>query len=319
MTGSMKMNEPCLNDRDVVRSARRVTWLGFWINAVLGIGKVLAGIFGRSSAMLADGIHSFSDFITDIIVIVFVGVARRKANEKYQYGHGKYETFATMLVALILGIVGVKFLVDVAEKTWYSFHGHHLESPKWLALVMAVISIASKEWLYRYTRMVGERIQSAVVVANAWHHRSDALSSLATLAGIAGAMFLGPAWRVLDPIAAMVVSVFIIIVSFQIGTPAVKELLEASLPADIVQGMYHVIGQTPGVEAFHHFASRRNGNRMILDFHIKVNPHITVDHGHHIASEVEERLRDAYGDGMMVNIHVEPYLGQPVDRNNMCE
>ncbi len=319
MTGSMKMNEPCLNDRDVVRSARRVTWLGFWINAVLGIGKVLAGIFGRSSAMLADGIHSFSDFITDIIVIVFVGVARRKANEKYQYGHGKYETFATMLVALILGIVGVMFLVDGAEKTWDSFHGHHLESPTWLALVMAVISIASKEWLYRYTRMVGERIQSAVVVANAWHHRSDALSSLATLAGIAGAMFLGPAWRVLDPIAAMVVSVFIIIVSFQIGTPAVKELLEASLPADIVQGMYHVIGQTPGVEAFHHFASRRNGNRMILDFHIKVNPHITVDHGHHIASEVEERLRDAYGDGMMVNIHVEPYLGQPVDRNNMCE
>ena len=166
---------------------------------------------------------------------------------------------------------------------------------------------------------MGERIQSAVVVANAWHHRSDALSSLATLAGISGAMFLGPAWRVLDPIAAMIVSIFIIIVAFQIGTPAIKELLEVSLPSDIVHGMYNVIGSTPGVEAFHRFASRRNGNRMILDFHIKVNPHITVDHGHHIASEVEQRLKDAYGDGMMVNIHVEPYLGQQVDRNNMCE
>ncbi len=306
-------------DREVVRSARRVTWLGFWINAALGAGKVAAGIFGRSSAMLADGIHSFSDFITDIIVIVFVGVARRKANDRYQYGHGKYETFATMLVALILGIVGVMFLVDGAEKTWGSFHGHHLESPTWLALIMAVVSIISKEWLYRYTRRVGERIQSAVVVANAWHHRSDALSSLATLAGIGGAMFLGPAWRVLDPIAAMVVSVFIIIVAFQIGTPAVKELLEESLPGDIVEGMYEVIGCTPGVKAFHRFASRRNGNRMILDFHIKVDPDITVVSGHRIASEVEKRLRDAYGNGMMVNIHVEPYLGQPVGRNNMCE
>ena len=306
-------------DREVVRSARRVTWLGFWINAALGAGKVAAGIFGRSSAMLADGIHSFSDFITDIIVIVFVGVARRKANDRYQYGHGKYETFATMLVALILGIVGVMFLVDGAEKTWGSFHGHHLESPTWLALIMAVVSIISKEWLYRYTRRVGERIQSAVVVANAWHHRSDALSSLATLAGIGGAMFLGPAWRVLDPIAAMVVSVFIIIVAFQIGTPAVKELLEESLPGDIVEGMYEVIGCTPGVKAFHRFASRRNGNRMILDFHIKVDPDITVVSGHRIASEVEKRLRDVYGNGMMVNIHVEPYLGQPVGRNNMCE
>ena len=319
MAGGLKIGESCLTDRDVVRSARRVTWRGLWVKAILGTGKVIAGIFGRSSAMLADGIHSFSDFVTDIIVIIFVGVARRKANDRYQYGHGKYETFATMLVALILAIVGVMFFVDGAEKTWHSFHGRHLESPTWMALIMAVVSILSKEWLYRYTRKVGERIQSAVVVANAWHHRSDALSSLATLAGISGAMFLGPAWRVLDPIAAMIVSIFIIIVAFQIGTPAIKELLEVSLPSDIVHGMYNVIGSTPGVEAFHRFASRRNGNRMILDFHIKVNPHITVDHGHHIASEVEQRLKDAYGDGMMVNIHVEPYLGQQVDRNNMCE
>lgn len=307
-----------LSDAQAVHVARQVTWTGFWMNAFLGAGKVLAGVLGRSSAMVADGVHSFSDFVTDIIVLVFVGIGRRKANGEYQYGHGKFETFATMLLSLILGIVGVLFFVEGVEKTWHALHGGVLEEPGWIALVAALVSIASKEWLYRYTRRAGERIHSAVVVANAWHHRSDAFSSLATLAGVAGAMFLGPRWRVLDPLAAMVVSVFIVTVAVKIGRPAVKELLEVSLPADVVEGMYHIIGMTPGVEAFHHFASRRNGNRMIVDFHIKVNPHISVEHAHRISTEVEERLREAYGRDMLVTIHIEPYHGQAVDRNKMC-
>lgn len=306
------------SDARVVGIARHVTWVGFWINAALGVLKVIAGILGRSSAMVADGIHSFSDFVSDIIVLIFVGISRRKANTEYQYGHGKFETFATMLLALVLGIVGVMFFIEGWEKTWSALHGGVLERPTWLALSMALASIASKEWLYRYTRRAGEQIHSAVVVANAWHHRSDAFSSLATLAGIGGAMFLGVKWRVLDPVAAMLVSVFIVMVAVKIGKPAVMELLEVSLPSEVVEGMYRVIGTTPGVEAFHHFASRRNGNCMIADFHIKVDPHISVEHAHHISSEVEQRLKDAYGHEMIVTIHVEPYLGQPVDSNNMC-
>lgn len=319
MKGCIDIGEMSCSDREAVRVARHVTWVGFWVNAVLGVGKVLAGVFGRSTAMIVDGVHSFSDFVTDIVVIVFVGVARRKANDSYQYGHGKYETFATMIVSLVLALAGVVFFVDGAEKTWKAFHGHVVESPTWIALAVAVVSIVSKEWLYRFTRAAGERIKSAVVVANAWHHRSDALSSMATLVGIAGAMALGPHWRVLDPIAAMVVSVFVVIVSVQIGMPAVKELLEVSLPRDIVDGMYRVIGTTPGVKAFHHFASRRNGNMMIVDVHIKVDPDISVVHGHSIASEVERRIRGRYGNEIMINIHVEPYLGQPVDELNMCK
>lgn len=307
-----------ISGHEVVKVARHVTWVGFWINAALGLLKVLAGIFGRSSAMVADGVHSFTDFFTDIIVLIFVGISRRKANYEFQYGHGKFETFATMLLALILGIVGLMFFVDGAEKTWHALHGTQLPEPTWLALAMAVVSIASKEWLFRYTRAAGERIHSPVVVANAWHHRSDAVSSLATLLGIAGAMFLGARWRVLDPVAAMVVSVFIVLVSVKIGRPAVAELLEVSLPADIVEGMYRVIGHTPGVEAFHHFASRRNGNRMIVDCHIKVNPRITVDHAHRIATDVESRLKEAYGQDLLVTLHIEPYMGQEVDDNNMC-
>lgn len=305
-------------DRQVVRTARHVTWVGFWVNAALGVLKVLAGIFGRSTAMVADGVHSFSDFFTDIIVIVFVGISRRKADATYQYGHGKYETLATLMVAVILAVVGVMFMVDGAEKIYDAASGRPLPSPTWLALTMAVASIAAKEWLYRYTRRAGERIHSAVVVANAWHHRSDALSSLATLAGIGGAMALGDRWHILDPIAAMVVSVFIVIVAVRIGRPAVLELLEVSLPRDTVEGMFHEIGNTPGVEAFHHFASRRNGNKMIVDFHIKVNPRISVSDAHAIATEVERRLRAAYGNGMRVNIHIEPYEGQTVDANRMC-
>lgn len=305
-------------DRQVVRTARHVTWVGFWVNAALGMLKVLAGIFGRSTAMVADGVHSFSDFITDIIVIVFVGISRRKADATYQYGHGKYETMATLMVAVILGVVGVLFMVDGAEKIYDAASGRPLPSPTWLALTMAVASIAAKEWLYRYTRRAGERIHSAVVVANAWHHRSDALSSLATLAGIAGAMALGDRWHILDPIAAMVVSVFIIIVAVRIGRPAVLELLEVSLPRETVEGMFRVLGNTPGVEAFHHFASRRNGNMMIVDFHIKVDPQISVYDAHAIATEVESRLRGAYGNDMLVNIHIEPYEGQEVDANRMC-
>jgi len=302
-----------------VHIARHVTWVGFWFNAGLGLLKVCAGIWGRSSAMVADGVHSFSDFVTDIIVLIFVGISRREANKDYQYGHGKFETFATMLLALILGIVGVMFFADGAEQTWKALHGARLESPTWLALSMAVVSIGSKEWLYRYTRKAGESIHSAVVVANAWHHRSDAFSSLATLIGIAGAMFLGPKCRVLDPIAAMVVSVFIVIVAVKIGKPAVMELLEASLPPEVTKRMYKVIGSIDGVEAFHHFASRRNGNAMIVDFHIKVDPLISVEHAHRIATNVEDALKDAYGHDMMVTIHIEPYRGQPVDENRMCE
>lgn len=308
-----------LTDKEIVGVARHVTWVGFWVNALLGVLKILAGIFGRSQAMIADGIHSFSDVVTDIIVIVFVGISRKKANDKFQYGHGKYETFATMMLSAILAVVGVLFFYEGARDTLHALHGAPLARPTWLALSMALASILAKEGLYHYTRLAGERIHSAAVVANAWHHRSDALSSLATLVGIAGAMFLGAKWRILDPIAAMVVSIFILIVAVQIGLPAVKELLEASLPRETVEQMYRIIGSTCGVKAFHHFASRRNGNTMIVDFHIKVEPGLTIDQGHHIASEVEKRLRDTFGKDMIINIHVEPYQGQRVNEFKMCD
>lgn len=319
MHDSQTISESSLNDKSAVTAARRVTWIGFSVNAILGVLKILAGIFGRSGAMIADGIHSLSDFVSDIIVLVFIGISRQKANDRYPYGHGKYETFATMLLAAVLAAVATLLFIESAEKTWGALHGEPLPSPGIIALVMATVSIFSKEWLYRMTRKVGERIRSAVVVANAWHHRSDALSSIATLVGVGGAICLGDQWRLLDPMAAMLVSSFIFIVAVRLGTPAVKELLEESLPRQTAEAIGRVISETEGVEAYHHFMSRRNGNNIILDFHIKVSPTITVVAGHDIADEVERRLRTRFGNQMIVNIHVEPYRGEKISVEGRCD
>lgn len=314
-----KHTTAALSDRQVVREARRVTWVGSVLNVLLAAGKIAAGIWGRSSAMLADGVHSLSDLITDVIVIIFVGISRRKADSEHRYGHGKYETFATLLIAVLLGWVGIMFLVDGGEAVIGALQGTDLPPrPTAFALWMAIGSILTKEWLYRYTRHVGERIHSALVVANAWHHRSDALSSVATLLGIAGAMYLGEHWRVLDPVAAIIVSIFIIKAAWEIGRPAMGELLEKSLPRELTDHMGEIIGGTPGVLAWHQLASRRNGNKMILDFHIKLRPEMTVREAHDVSKDVEQRLKEAFGPDMFINIHMEPYAGEPIDAHRRC-
>jgi cation diffusion facilitator family transporter len=269
--------------------------------------------------MIADGVHSFSDFITDIIVIAFVGISHKKADANYQYGHGKYETFATMLISMALAAVAIMLFIEGAHKVWQTLNGEILPRPGYIALVAAVVSIVVKEWLFRYTLRHGKRIKSSSVIANAWHHRSDAYSSAATLLGIAGAMFFGDHWRILDPLAAMLVSVFIVIVALRIGLPSVRELLDASLSGDIVDEMRNIIYTTPGVKAFHHFRSRRNGNRIIVDAHIKVDPQITVEAGHIIASNVEAGIRNEYGADTIINIHIEPYYGEQVDNEGHCK
>lgn len=301
--------------KDEVRMGRHVTWVGFWTNVGLSAFKILAGIFGRSSAMIADGIHSASDLLTDVVVLVVIGISRRKADSSHSYGHGKIETFATFIIALLLGAVGIGIFIDGLERVIRSLGGETLPRPGWIALGMAVVSIIAKEWLFRYTMAAARRIKSSALEANAWHHRSDALSSLATTVGIAGAMFLGVRWRILDPVAAMFVSVLIVVMAWRLASGAVKELVEASLPREVTDRMKHIIVNTPGVKSFHELRTRRNGNRMIVDVHIKVDPQLTIVEGHDIATEVEVRLRDAFSP-ISVNIHIEPYFEK---NDNRCE
>ena len=212
----------------------------------------------------------------------------------------------------------IMLFISGGEKVLASLQGAKIEEPTYIALIMAIVSIISKEILYQYTIYVGNDIKSMALIANAWHHRSDALSSIATLGGISGAMFLAPQWRILDPLAAMAVSIFIAVVAFRLGTPAVKELLEVSLPQNVNDEIGNVIYSVDKVKAYHNLRTRKNGNVYVMDFHIKVDPDLTITQAHDIATQVEKELQEKYGD-CIVNIHIEPYKGQIVDTDGKCK
>lgn len=297
--------EEDVSDKEI-KIGRKVTWVGFWTNALLSIFKIISGVVGRSSAMIADGIHSASDLITDVAVIIVIGASRKKADSSHSYGHGKIETFVTFLIAILLAAVGIGILVDGVKRAIDFFEGGEIPEPTWIAFSMAIISILVKEWLFRYTRSAARKISSPAMEANAWHHRSDAFSSIATLVGISGAMFLGPKWRFLDPVAAVFVSVLIIVMASKMASSSIKELLEASLPEKETDRIKEIIKSTPGVKDFHKFRSRSNGNTKIVDLHIKLDPNISLKTAHDIATTVENNIKKEFAP-IVVNIHMEPY------------
>lgn len=295
---------------EAVKEARHVTWVGFWLNAALGVAKVVGGMFTRSSALVADGVHSFSDFLSDIIVIVMVGIARKAPDQDHQFGHGRYEALATILLSIVLMIVAGGIFYDGIERIIAVVHGEVLPRPGMAALIILFASIVSKEWLYHYTRRVGEKIHSEAVIANAWHHRSDSFSSIATLIGVGGAIFLGDSWRILDPIAAAVVSIFIFVVGVKMARPALAEMLGASLPGNDVKAIEKAIMETDGVMAFHRLRTFKSGIDNYIEVHIKVDPDITLRAAHAIATETEHNIARALGDNRVyVTTHVEPYEG----------
>lgn len=284
----------------------RVTIVGAVLNLVLIIFKMLAGILGRSGAMVADAIHSLSDFVTDVIVLVFVRISNKPRDVDHDYGHGKYETLATALIGVLLFVVGVGVLAGGCSSILAYLRGETLRQPGMVALWAAVVSVVTKEWLYRYTRAVGRRANSKAVVANAWHHRSDALSSVGTMVGVGGAIFLGEDWRVLDPLAAVVVSVFILKVSVDLVRPCVDELLEKSLPEDMERDITRLVLSVGGVAHLHNLCTRRIGNNVAIEFHICMDGNLSLTEAHRTASHIEELLREAYGERTHIVIHVEP-------------
>lgn len=288
------------------RMIYKITLVGSVVNLLLVIIKFIGGTIGRSSALLADAVHSLSDFLTDIIVIVFVRIAGKPQDETHDYGHGKYETLATIIIGVILLFVGIKLCVDNALLISRAVRGEVLPRPEIIALIVAAISIVAKEALYHYSVIRGRSINSKALVANAWHHRSDALSSIGTLVGIAGAMFLGERWRILDPIAAVVISALIIKVAVQIMKPCVDELLERSLPPETESEISNIMLSTPGVRAMHHLRTRRIGNNIAIEAHIKMDGGISLTDAHEIASEVERELRQKYGSETHIGLHMEP-------------
>ena len=295
-------------ERNVLREKEiyRVTIVGSIVNLLLLIFKFFAGIAGHSAAMLADAVHSLSDFVTDIIVLIFVRLSSKPEDADHDYGHGKYETLATAIIGICLCIVGLGIMWNGVNSILNVLKGGTLPEPGILALVAAILSIVSKEVLYQYTVYKGRKLNSQAVVANAWHHRSDAFSSIGTTLGIGGAIVLGDAWRVLDPIAAVVVSVFIIKVSFKLLVPSMNELLEKSLPAEVEDRIYAIVLSFPGVTSPHHLRTRRIGTRYSIDLHVRMDGHIPLIDAHRTATAIEDKLRAAFGQGTYINIHVEP-------------
>lgn len=288
------------------RKIYKVTVLGSVINVLLVILKLAFGIIGRSSAMVADAVHSLSDLITDVVVIVFVKLSNKPQDKDHDYGHGKYETLATAFIGLALLAVGVMILYGGVEKIFAALRGEPLPEPGMIALIAALLSIVLKEWCYRFTVKVGRDTGSQAVVANAWHHRSDAFSSIGTALGIGGAIFLGERWTVLDPIAAVVVSVFIIKTSLSLMRQASDELLEKSLPDETERKIKDIAESEDGVSGIHNIRTRRIGNRISIEMHLRMPGGITLYEAHRRATEIERNLRCQFGADTYISLHIEP-------------
>ena len=288
------------------REIYKVTLVGGIVNVVLLLFKFIAGILGNSAAMVADAIHSLSDFVTDVVVLFFVRISSKPKDKSHDYGHGKYETLAMTLIGVALFVVAIGIIYSGTTKIVSWANGNTLETPGMLALWAALLSIFLKECVYRYSMTKARELNSQAVEANAWHHRSDALSSAGTAMGIGGAIFLGQRWTVLDPIASVVVGAFIVKVSVDLLRDGIGDLMEQSLPDAIEEEILHLVASLPGDVKPHDLCTRRLGNHYAIELHILMDGNVSLREAHDKASEVENLLRDHYGEETHVAVHVEP-------------
>ena len=288
------------------REIFKVTIIGSVVNVLLLVLKFVAGVLGHSSAMVADAVHSLSDFLTDIVVLVFVTISGKPNDKKHEYGHGKFETLAMTIIGFVLVIVAVGIISKGVVTIDDFFEGQELEAPGMLALWAAVISIVSKEAVYRYSIVKARKLQSQALEANAWHHRSDALSSIGTLVGVGGAIFLGQKWVILDPIASVVVGVFIGKVAFELLRDGIGDLTDKALPESVEQEILNIVSGLDNVGNPHNLKTRRIGNHYAIELHVKMDGDISLREAHDKATEIENLLRSKYGKETHVAVHVEP-------------
>jgi cation diffusion facilitator family transporter len=268
--------------------------------------KFVAGILGHSAAMIADAVHSLSDFLTDIVVIVLVKLSSKPADKDHDYGHGKYETVATSIIGMALVVVAIMLGWNGIEKIIAVINGENIESPEMIAFAAAVVSILLKEWVFRITKKVALEVDSKALEANAWHHRSDAFSSIGTAIGIGGAVLLGNSWVVLDPIAAVVVSVLIFITAFRLLRQASGELLEESLPKETEDKIEDIVYQDKLVSDIHNLHTRRIGSIIAIEMHLRLPGDISLEESHNHATAIERALRNEFGNGTHIMLHIEP-------------
>ena len=284
----------------------KVTLIGSAGNVALLVFKFIAGISGNSSAMIADAVHSLSDFVTDIVVLFFVKISAMPQDQSHDYGHGKFETIATFLVGLALVAAAIGIGVSGVQKLMIWWGGDTLPTPGWIALWAALLSIAIKELLYQYTAYKGRLLNSPVMIANAWHHRSDSLSSIGAAIGIGGAIWLGQRWTVLDPLASIVVGLMLVKVAWELLKTSIGELTECSLPDDVEEEIIEIIQSFPDVQEPHNLRTRRIGNLMAIEAHIRMDGNLSLTVVHERATAIEQKLKERFGQKTHVTLHMEP-------------
>lgn len=290
------------------RAGMQVTYVGMTVNVVLIVLKFIGGILGASTALVADAFHSVSDFITDISVIIGLRFMRKPADSNHAYGHGRIETAISLLMGIFVIFTGLGILWSGGGTIAAFFtEGAVPETPRGIAVIMAVLSVLAKEGLFRYTRHVAREINSRSLEANAWHHRSDALSSVGTVIGVGGAYILGSRWSLLDPAAAIFVSLLIVKVGVDIATGAVRELADESIAEDQQKKVEDAISGVDGVGDYHYVRTRSLGRYITVEAHVLVNPELTVREGHDIATQTEKAIRAKLPNAVFISIHIEPH------------
>ncbi|MBZ4683452.1 MAG: hypothetical protein PWP46_1306 [Fusobacteriaceae bacterium] len=289
------------------KEANKITIIGSIENLFLTIFKLFAGVIGNSSAMLADAIHSLSDFSTDFIVILSFLFSKKPEDEDHNYGHGKIETLSTAIISIILIYVGIMLMKNGSLKVYSILNGAQISPPKSIAVWAAFLSIIIKEIMYRQTLYVANKIDSPILKANAWHHRSDAFSSLGTFIGIGVAFLFGHKWIIFDPIASIIVSLFIIKVGLSILYTTVNELIEGSLDEKEIKKIEDIISNCNDIINFHDLKTRRIGNSIAIEFHILVDRNYSFVKVHDITESIENNLKKAFtNQHLYISIHMEP-------------
>ena len=284
----------------------KVTLIGSAGNMALLTFKFIAGILGHSSAMIADAVHSLSDFVTDLVVLVFVSISAKPQDTSHDYGHGKFETIASFLIGLALVGAATGIVVSGILKLMAWWNGETLKAPGWIALWAALLSILIKELLYQYTARRGQKLESQVMIANAWHHRSDALSSIGAAIGIGGAIWLGNRWTVLDPLASIIVGLMLVKVAWDLLKTSVGELTDCSLPAETEQEIMQIIRSFADVQEPHNLHTRRIGSRIAIEVHVRMDGQLPLQVVHERATTIEHKLKERFGSQTHITLHMEP-------------
>jgi len=290
-----------VNGDDRYRAMRRVTLVGALVNAVLAAGKILLGFVAQSQALIADGVHSLADLFSDAVVLVAAKHSSREADDEHPYGHGRIETVVSVALGLLLIGVAAAILIDAVSRI---LEPERLLAPSWIALAAAFISILANEWLYHYTRAVAQRLNSRLLLANAWHHRSDAISSVIALIGIGGSLAGFP---MLDAVAAIGVSLMIAKVGWDIAWSSLQELVDRALDEKRVERIRDTIMAVDGVKEVHALRTRSMGGQALVDVHILIdNPRISVSEGHQISEAVQHSLLHKIDEVNDVVVHIDP-------------